>query len=165
MSDSDREIENVWAKWDLPTLRAIARWEQGLLFERDPWRFFDEAPQLTAFIGGEGGEQWKVGRALRRLQEEGFIRADSEGPNRLGFPEEVWGLTTKGLREVGAWPTTPDRSRAVLDRLRLAAERLDKSDAELAQRFRVVAQGLESLGKDRLEEILRDAAVGLMVHQ
>lgn len=143
-------IEDTWSRWEYPTLIAIARWEQA-----NPTKSFLSREQVVERVGGEGEDAWKVGRALDRLAKAGLIEI-MDVMDGSPWPAMVSGLTTAGLRRVGAWPTPAALQADLVERLLKAAERIQLDEPQKASRVREVAEVLGGVASDVFAKVIAE---------
>ena len=154
MSDTvalDNEpIEDTWSRWEYPTLIAIARWEQG-----NPTKSFLSRDQVVERVGASADDAWKVGRSLDRLSKAGLVEI-LDVMDGSPWPAMVSGLTTAGLRRVGAWPTPAALQADLIDRLLKAAERIEADQPAKASRVREVAEVLGGVASDVFAKVIAE---------
>lgn len=129
-------IENLWTSADLPTLQAVAELAQS-------HKGHLAAGQVAAVTGLDLDTTLE---ALERLLKAGYIDAQAlHGDNRT-VAVIIGGMTERGLREVGAWPSTEvaaDRLIAALDALVANASTPDERT-----RWQRVRDGIAGAGRD-----------------
>lgn len=144
----DEHIEDSWSRWEYPTLLAIPRWEQ-----ENPTKGFLSRAEVLQRVGADSDDAWKVGRSLDRLDEAGLISVN-RATDGTPWPGFVNGLTTDGLRMVGAWPTPAAFQADLVDHLLKAAERIQLDQPVKASRLREVVDVLGGVASDVFAKVI-----------
>jgi hypothetical protein len=132
------EIQDTWSTRALPFLTsAVARFEA-----------YGEANSAEIAIDTRIAEHRVLLDTAKRLQDEGFLEFYFEGGGNF----YVTGVTERGLRTVGAWPTP----ESLVDRLlaALAEREANAATEEERGRIRKTIDALASVGR----EVLTNAA-------
>jgi hypothetical protein len=139
-----RYVPDSWAPHELPTLVAIADWDEQT--SNDVLRL----ETLTERLGRPPEEIARVAKAVDRLVEAGFVKAHKLDYMGAAYPDfMIQGLTPLGLQAVGAWPRESDTLVEVFLRtLESQARSLEKEDPVEASKLRAVATYLAGAGLD-----------------
>lgn len=131
-----------WYAWELPVLLAIAEWDEGNLDAQ-----YMDVVELTRRMGRPDSDQSRVGKAVRRLADAGFLDVAFEG---AGSPWSfmISRLTPLGLQACGAWPASEDLAAAVVAALEAKAGDIQGRDPEGASTIRAFARYLRDAGMD-----------------
>src|SRR5262249_44210506 len=105
------QIEDSWSRWEYPTLRTLARWE-----EDNSSRQLISRQDVIGPVAPPPGAAGKVGRALHRLHKAGYIEI-VDAMDGTPWPSVVMGLTPSGWRRAGVWPSPESFRRDFIARL------------------------------------------------
>jgi len=152
------DVPDTWTSPDFPALRVIARWHVTVASDRPPHLTPDH---VARELGREDGDV-EVRGALTRLLDGGYIRGS-------GMPDEpfdyviVTGVTERGLRAAGAWPSEDRFLEVLTSSLERVADSLEEQgEPEKAGRVRGVIASLidvaRTVGIDWLEKYLAHRA-------
>lgn len=134
--------ENIWITWDFPMLRAVHK-----AFEAAPHGSSVSSTEILQGLDPEAENEDRWGRSLSRLSDAEYIRTMTAMWGKP-YPMHVLGVTERGLRAVGAWPsleTTLDRLAQLLEE---RANQVAAVDPEKASRLRQVAAPLAKVVQD-----------------
>ncbi|MDQ6945752.1 MAG: PadR family transcriptional regulator [Actinomycetota bacterium] len=146
MTGTSTSIEDQWARWDYPTLQALARWDA-----EDQTRGIISRAQVVQMVGASGEDAWKVGRALDRLEREGLIET-GDAMDGTPWPVAVVRITNSGLRQVGAWPTPETLRDRLLTELEAAADRISELEPEKSKRLHQIVEYLRFSATEIISE-------------
>jgi endonuclease III len=110
-----------------------------------------DAPELLAALG-EDVDRDQVTQSIRRLASHGFIRAL---PTMTVDIPTINGVTEKGLRASGFWPSKDEAFERMLAALEEAADR--DPDPERKSKIRTVLQSLRGVGRDVAVDVISTA--------
>jgi hypothetical protein len=155
MADS---IPDSWTPLDLPVLRVVARWHFNVTPERPPHL----RPESVASDLGRDVDDVEVRGALTRLLSGDYIHGAAIDDEPYDYVM-VLGITERGLRASGAWPSEDRVLEALAASFEDVATRLDeKGEPEKAGHVRQaigwLADGVRTVGIDFLERYLAHLA-------
>lgn len=136
------EVEDSWSRWEYPTLRALARWE-----ENNSTRQMISREDVIGVVGPAAEDAWKVGRALHRLNEAGYIQI-IDAMDGTPWPTVIMGLTPSGWRRAGVWPNPETFQREFLQKLTAAAEQISLDQPAKANKVREAAEVFTGVASD-----------------
>jgi hypothetical protein len=136
------QAADSWYAWELPVLLTLAEWDEGNLDAQ-----YLDVVRLTELMGRPDTDQSRVGKAVRRLSDAGFLEVAFEG---AGSPWDfmISRLTPSGLQACGAWPASGDLASAVVAALEAKAGDIQARDPEGASTIRAFARYLRDAGMD-----------------
>lgn len=142
------ELPNLWTRYDLPVLLHVAQQiEVEHRSEIDP----------SAIADGLGVEGEDVARALIRLFEAEYVKGfDASGLNDRHVL--VTGMTERGRREVGMWPSSAEGA-ALLEVIERAAAQ--EPDEEKRGALRELLRSARNVGEGTLGSIAATLATRL----
>jgi len=143
-------VEDSWSQWDYPTLSALARWE-----EDNSTRQMISRDNVIGLVNPPGEDAWKVGRALHRLNEAGYIKI-LDAMDGSPWPSVVMGLTPSGWRRAGVWPNVESFQRDFIAKLTAAADRISLEQPAKASRLREAAEVLTGAGSDIFAKVVAE---------
>ncbi len=147
MEESLQRLAEVYFSRDYSVLLEIARVE----LDAEAQAVAPQPEQLAELLGRPLVD---VCASVGRLRKAGYIEGQ---PMMRGIKDYhlISGITTRGLREVGAYPRPAD----LADRLQrvLAAEAADaeRTDPQKGRRIRQLAQGLTEIGTTVAAKMLK----------
>lgn len=149
-------IPDSWTTIDFPALRVVARWHFSTEAGRPPHL----TPEHVAHELGRENDNIETWRALVRLLDAGYIRGHNMPEDDYVF---VLGITERGLRTTGAWPSEDLLLEVLTSSLERVADRLEEQgEPEKAGRVRGaiawIADGVRTVGIDFLEKYLAHRA-------
>jgi hypothetical protein len=142
ISEGPVQAADSWYAWDLPVLLAVAAWDEANL---EPHNL--DVVQLTRRMELPDSEQARVGKAVRRLADAGFLEARFAAAS-LPLEFMISRLTPLGLQACGAWPASDDLASVVVAALEAKAGDIQGRDPEGASKVREFARYLRDAGMD-----------------
>ncbi len=110
-------------------------------------------PNMTDLYASLELDEARGARSVERLVDAGMLRDQAT----FGGAWFVTGVTERGLRESGAWPTADQLAERVVSALDEAAEREPEPDKR--SKLRGLATGLGGAGRDVLVDVMAAVAV------
>lgn len=147
---SDKDIEDSWSRWEYPTLLALARHEQN-----DQSRQFISRDEVTQMVAPDPDQAWKVGRALHRLNEAGYIKV-LDVMDGSPWPAMVEGLTPIGWRRAGVWPNAETFQQELLRKLEAAAEQISLDQPAKASKVKEATKVLGGVAEDVFAKVMTE---------
>lgn len=144
------EVEDSWSRWEFPTLRALARWE-----ENNASRQMISRDDVIRLVAPPTEDSWKVGRALHRLNKAGYIEI-VDAMDGTPWPTVVMGLTPSGWRRAGVWPSPESFQRDFIAKLTAAAEEISLDHPVKASKVREAAEVLTGAASDIFAKVAAD---------
>jgi|GEM_PF-4601415 len=135
-------VEDSWAPWELPALKAVAE-----EFEAQPHGAIIATTSVLERLDPEGTQENKWGRAIDRLDKAGYIDSARAMWGRP-YPMHVVALTERGLRAVGSWPNDQSVIEALAAALENGATTAEAKDPDAANRLRQVAAWFLAGGRE-----------------
>lgn len=146
----DTEVEDSWSRWEYPTLRALARWE-----EDNSSRQMISREDVIRLVAPSPEDAWKVGRALHRLNKAGYIEI-LDATDGTPWPTVVLGLTPSGWRRAGVWPNPESFQRDFIVKLSAAAEQISLDQPAKASKVRETVEVLTGAASDIFAKVAAD---------
>lgn len=139
-----------WSNYELPVLQAIARRaEQSHEFlQVTSDNILDEI--VTSDMADQ---RYKFERALVRLTKFGYIDSLS-GSWGKPYPMAIHGITERGLRAVGVWPSPDSIVDTLLQQLEKQANDIAVSQPEKSKKLKEVVGFLAGAGREVLVNVI-----------
>jgi hypothetical protein len=143
-------VVDSWSAYEYPVLVAIAK--RAELATADMMLPSDNVLDEVV-TSAQADQRYKFERALTRLDENGYIRAV---PLAFGqnYPSSILGITERGLRTVGAWPSPDNVVTALLQRLEEQANAMATSKPEESKRLKEVVGFFAGAGREVLVNVI-----------
>jgi|ERR1700694_26048 len=144
------EVVDDWSLYEYPILVAIAkRAEQSNEFlQVTSDNILDEV--VTSAMADK---RYKYERALVRLTKHGYIESLS-GSWGKPYPMAIHGITERGLRAVGVWPSPDSVVDTLLQRLEEQANNIAISQPEKSKKLKEVVGFLAGAGREVLVNVV-----------
>jgi hypothetical protein len=142
VATDEPQIDDSWSRWEYPTLRALARWE-----EDNSSRQMISRNDVVGLVAPPPEDAWRVGRALHRLHKAGYIEI-VDAMDGTPWPSVVMGLTPSGWRRAGVWPSPESFQRDFIARLTSAADQISIDQPAKASKVRDAAEVLTGAASD-----------------
>jgi len=149
------QVRDSWSHYDYPVLKAIARRAE----DSDAYMQFMSDNLLDEMVSPDRvDERFKFERALVRLTKGGYIESLSPMWGKP-YPMHVTGITERGLRAVGAWPSPDSVVDDLLGRLEEQANKIEVSQPEKSKRLKEVVGFLATGAREVFVSVVGDVAV------
>ncbi len=145
-----------WTTLDFPVLQVIERWHFNVAQDRQP----NLRPEPVARDMGRDDHDVEVRGALQRLLGADYIKGASIADDPYDYVM-VLGITERGLRATGAWPTEVTMVAALVQMLDDLAEREEAQNPEQASKLRGAATVVKQMGVSVVTEVAAKFAAHL----
>ena len=149
------EVVDSWSRYEYPLLVTIAkRAEQSHEFLQ-----VTSDNLLDEVVTSEMADQrYKFERALLRLTKYGYIESLS-GSWGKPYPMAIHGITERGLRAVGVWPSPDSVVDSLLQRLEEQADNIAVSQPDKSKRLKETVGFLATGAREIFVNVVSDVAV------
>jgi len=144
------EVVDDWSLYEYPMLVAIAmRAEQSHEF----LQVTSDTVLDEVVTSAMADKRYKYERALVRLTKHGYIESLS-GSWGKPYPMAIHGITERGLRAAGVWPSPDSVVDTLLGRLEEQANNMAVSQPEKSKRLQEVVGFFAGAGREVLVNVI-----------
>jgi hypothetical protein len=142
-------VIDSWSAYEYPLLVAIAKRAE----QSDGYMQLLSDEILEEVVQPDAEDRYKFERALVRLGQTGYIKVINVMWGKP-YPMHLTGITERGLRAVGAWPSPDSVVDTLLRRLEEQANNMAVSQPEKSKKLKEVVGFLAGAGREVLVNVV-----------